>query len=762
VGTELALGPSGQQKLVGLAELRLLEPSGLWRPIGSSYLRWGEANGLARATPLRLSSLGGNPVNDTVLTNVTRLASPALVSGVAETLVLFSMSDPQKPWYAATDIGAVGQAGGGAWTAERITDDLAAEFGPRVVNVDSNTVLAAWTRVAGDVSGSTNPVQVAPHLEIVAAWFDRTTGTWSAPAQLTTNAVVDRDPVPVVFGKTSGILWIQNEADASIGDAAHGDRLMFTAWSGTDWESQRTLWFGPKGILQFAFVADSAGQGHVIFAVDEDGNLDTRLDRELYALSTANGLWQSAMRLTSDGVEDALPTLVAPNGVPVCVWSAGGTVSYTALNPWSPKPVFREQTPASEAQTLDGVTLPSGAVVAYAVQMPEGVDIFASFYDANLDRWSLPRQLTHDEDVESALSLASDGSDLVMAYLKTQTLRTNVDVVINGQTNHLTNVPQPGRTDLCVLRHALGNDLAGDAASLIVDPPNPAPGSNATVKVTIENRGDLAVQAVQVAFYDGNPQSGGTPIGTTQTLAGSVIGGAKQDVTVSWTVPMGTNTHELFVVVDPLLAIDDRDRSNNVVSKRTVLPDLAIETCWSTEVSSTKVLLVARVLNGGVIPTGPFAVSWRLGAADGQEIGQTTVASLAPRQTNEVAYLWDTSLRQWPSGFATVYAVADGAGVVEELDKHNNAHPQTVPVVPSWVPRLVEIKTVGAGKLRLTFEATTFEVSAFVVESTESLASPAQWVAEAGGVTASSMPGRFEIELPVSGGARFYRVRATP
>ena len=110
--------------------------------------------------------------------------------------------------------------------------------------------------------------------------------------------------------------------------------------------------------------------------------------------------------------------------------------------------MFSEYTLANQAPTLDGVTLPGGAALAYAVQGSNGVDIVASFYDAALDRWSLPRQLTGDEDVESALALAHDGTNVVIAYLKTQTLRTNADVVIAGQTNHLVNVPQPGRTDL--------------------------------------------------------------------------------------------------------------------------------------------------------------------------------------------------------------------------------------------------------------------------------------------------------------------------
>lgn len=172
-----------------------------------------------------------------------------MFSDAATTTMLFSLLDTNKPWYAATDIGAAKPAGGGTWLLGRIANDQAAEFSPRVVTVNSNTLLAAWTRVAGDISGVTNPVQVAPHLEIVASWLDRTTGVWTPPAQLTTNSVVDRNPLPVVFGATQGVVWIQNQSDASLGDATHGDRLLFAQWTGTNWELPQTLWSGPKGVL---------------------------------------------------------------------------------------------------------------------------------------------------------------------------------------------------------------------------------------------------------------------------------------------------------------------------------------------------------------------------------------------------------------------------------------------------------------------------------------------------------------------------------
>ncbi|UCG56499.1 MAG: carboxypeptidase regulatory-like domain-containing protein [Phycisphaerales bacterium] len=690
VGVTVQFKPSGQAEVLAVASIPQSYPGGDWQPIGDSCLRWGETNLLAGedspGSLLRSLSVQGEISQETILVeNVVPLANPAILAGSSERLILFCLQDPNKPWFAATDIGTLHQADDQPWVLDRIVDDQAGEFSPSIVAVDSGMSLAAWERVSGDVSDANEPGQIAPHLEIVAAWFEPSTGLWSTPEQLTSNAVVDHQPMPIALGETCGILWIANEGSAAVGDANSGDRLMFTKWAVSEWDEPQTLWSAQKGILGFAFAADGSGEGHVVLAVDEDGDPNTKADCELYLLSTANGTWQTAIQLTTDLVEDAMPALVAPNGVPMCAWSAGGTLLYSQVHDWNPRQVYSEYTLANEAPSLDAVTMPGGAAIAYTVQSPNGVNIVASFYDADLDCWSLPRQLTVDEHAETALSLTCDANELVIAYLKTQTLRDDVDVEIDGQVHRLENIPQPGRTDLYVMRHTLANDLAVVSESMVVEPANPAPGTVAAISATIENRGDLPLQDVEAVFYDGDPSNGGVTVGDRQVISGTLIAGGKENVSVSWDVPLSETSHEIFVVVDPCLAVEDRDRSNNGLSVRTALPDLAVETCWSTEVSSTAMALTARVVNTGVIAADAFDVSWRLGAAGGEEIGRSTIDSLIAGGAYEATFIWDSDGHLDPGQHAQVFAVADAAGGVPEFDETNNVHSLSVlrsPVCP--------------------------------------------------------------------------------
>ena len=669
VGSEIRLLSGGDAQTIDSVRLGDPMTTGKWQPIGKSPLKWGGANRLASDSRESPSTTGST--EEKIVENVIELAGPRVFADDALSMILFVLHDTEKPWYAATDIAQVIREGTDPWGMTRVTDDLAAEFSPENTAVDADTLLATWAKVVGDVSGAEGPQDIAPHLEIVVSRCDRTTDIWSDPFQLTDNEQVDRAPMPIVFGGAEGVLWIQNQGQAEIGNATDGDSLLFCAWNGTSWAAPVTLWSAQKGILDFTFVADSGGEGHIVLSVDEDGNSETAEDRNLYRVSSLSGVWQAAVRLTDDSVEDALPVLIAPDDEPMLVFKAGETLKYSPLANWAPVEVYPEYTPYNEAPTLDGVTLPGGAAIAYTAQGEEGINIVAAFYDAALDRWSLPVPLTHDEGVETSLSMAFDGKELVISYLKTQTLREDMEIELNGQVHVVKNVPQPGRTDLYALGHTLGNDLAVKTDSLVFEPGNPAPGTQATIKAAVENRGDLPVQNVLVSFYDGEPNDGGILIGQS-TITGPLMAGRSQEVNIAWDVSVDPNARRVFVVVDPDLSFEDRDRSNNKGFAWTVLPDLVMASNRSERLSESTVALTATIGNEGVIPSGAFSVCWRLNAEDGEELGCAEVESIGVGTTREATFPWDSSAYGSPGGTLVVYAVADPGAVLVEINSLNN------------------------------------------------------------------------------------------
>jgi len=310
-----------------------------------------------------------------------------------------------------------------------------------------------------------------------------------------------------------------------------------------------------------------------------------------------------------------------------------------------------------------------------------------------------------------------------------------------------------------VLTHLPGAVAGEIAGSFSLTPTNPAPGTNAIVSAVIENFGDVPLTAIPVAFYDGDPQAGGIMIGGLQYVS-SLGGGATQQVSVVWNVPAGNVSHQVFVVVDPNNTLPDRDRSNNTDSVLQILPDLIVDSTANTQVGATNVVLNAQILNQGVIPTGPFTVSWRLGSANGPQIASCAVGSLAPGQSVPATASWNTGGQGFHSPYMAVYTVADSSNAVVEIDKSNNTYLQMVGVVANWVPQLTSITVTNGSTVLIQFSAANSLPNNFVIQSTGSLASP--WQTEAGAVISTLSPGVFQAGVAASGNARFYRVQTSP
>ena len=79
-------------------------------------------------------------------------------------------------------------------------------------------------------------------------------------------------------------------------------------------------------------------------------------------------------------------------------------------------------------------------------------------------------------------------------------------------------------------------------------------------------------------FYYGNPAETGTLIGERQIIAGQIASGSNAQVTVTgWAVPESPDAGKnIYVVADPDLSYEDRNRSNNTANFSIFKPDLEV------------------------------------------------------------------------------------------------------------------------------------------------------------------------------------------
>ncbi len=97
-------------------------------------------------------------------------------------------------------------------------------------------------------------------------------------------------------------------------------------------------------------------------------------------------------------------------------------------------------------------------------------------------------------------------------------------------------------------------------AGIALSDPEPVEGESVTVTLTLSNAGQTAAGASTLALYDGNPEEGGTLLGTA-TLP--VAGAAQTAVAFPW-VPSQSGLHRLFIRADQNDVVDEFDENNNL------------------------------------------------------------------------------------------------------------------------------------------------------------------------------------------------------
>jgi hypothetical protein len=356
------------------------------------------------------------------------------------------------------------------------------------------------------------------------------------------------------------------------------------------------------------------------------------------------------------------------------------------------------------------------------------VDAFYAAYDQAHDAFSLVEQLTHDEPLEKFLAPAfAPTGELLMAYGKDELLTTTVTV---SPTLVISNVTVFGQSDLYVLRHTFGPDLALAASDVAVTPVNPAPGSTARITVTLHNGGDRAVVNPQVRFYRGDPHAGGTVIGTA-TASLTLAGGMTATLGVNWAVPSSGGPFALYAVADPDEAVAEWSESNNEAYVYAAVPDLAVADVQVGYGSGQNITLTARISNAGVVAASSVPLTFRLDDAQtGTTVAQATVGTVGAGATAQAQVVWNAAAAA--TGWHRVYAVVDASNAIVEADETNNV---------GWA---------GAGLLPDLALYSTAVVTGINADGSQAVS---LWVFNQGQRGANSVPVGLYNRLPVSGTA---------
>lgn len=581
---------------------------------------------------------------------------------------------------------------GSTWSAPApVADDGTGDANPTALTFSDGTIVAAWENVQGALADTATFPEMLAKMEIAAAVFNPATKSWGPAVRLSSNATLDRSPKLAGTAKNNLLLtWIGNDQNDLLGSAAKPNKLWYARYNGSAWSQPAVAATVPYGINRYSVAYDGT-VANVVLSLDTDGNAGTITDLELFRLSYANGTWGGLSRLTTDAVIDDNPQLaLAANGAFLLTWVKGGELSSVTGFDFSQRTVIRrEEEYSSTLADFKQATAADGKIaVIYADTSDAGSsDLFAAIYDPNFKLWGNPLQLTADAHTEQRPTLAFLGNDTLMACY-------NRKLLINADGSLATGT----YTELAMLKHALGDDLALKVGSLAVDPANAPPGSGATLSVVAQNVGDKAAQNIAVVFYQGNPAAGGTAIDGA-TIAGPLRPGEEQTVAIPWTIPQGSAPLTVYAVIDPVGVIDTVNRTNNTLSLAVAAPDLGVRTLSGEKVGPGRFRLVASVFNNGGTASPASTLTLRSDSATGAVLASLPVKGLERFESVDLTYDWNASAVAKP--YYTAVATVDEANAIAEGDENNNSFQVSLPGdqqdVQAW-PAALSFGTVAAGQ----------------------------------------------------------------
>lgn len=574
------------------------------------------------ATLHAAQTVAAGPTSATpLIANVYPLTEPALAIRAdgaapgARTLA-YVTDDPAKPVGQGEELVVMQWDGASqTWTPPlTLTDDLRLDFAPQTAYDGAGNAVVVWERTYTDVVTSGLNLTFTQQLDIAAITWISDTAAWSEITMLTENdGLLDHSP-RLRAGADGSLLALWLTCDGTDIMGAPGHPLTYTY---ATWDSAAQTWSAPQpaiggltGVIEMDVAVYSATQAALVYAVDTDGVITTTADAELYYSRYDGAAWSAPVRLThdvTDDVADTTPTLVYDDaGRLTLLWLRGGDLM-----------MLRENSRDDSLDVADAqlVRADSGAGGFHALSLsrsPEGhlalvwqglqgdrVDLAYSVYDADAGRWGADQHLMADDALETALAPAFDADGVLhLAYRKTATEYVTRTVTLSsGETFTVTNVPQPGRSDLYVLTHTIGRDLT--VSDLTMTPPDPAAGETVTLTVQVHNAGDLETGPVVVRF-----DAGATAI-LTVTAAPTLTAGTSISVSVPWNAPTTlTAPVTLRAVVDPADAITETFEDNNT-AETTVFRSHLVADYAVRAIAPEAVTYTLGFHNAGSLPAAP-------------------------------------------------------------------------------------------------------------------------------------------------------------
>ncbi|NLN48900.1 MAG: PKD domain-containing protein, partial [Clostridiales bacterium] len=545
------------------------------------------------------------------------------------------------------------------------TEDKTADYAP-VAAATNDYVIAAWENLKGVLPPNSELGEALAMEEIAVGVYDVESGTWSDIHNLTEDSYQDHAP-RIAVGNNEGLLvWVKtrsNDYNGALSDSYMAENdIIYSRWNGSSFEEPIKAISFEQPIVN-ASLAYDGNKGIYVFALDEDNNLNTVIDEEIYYMlyDGDRDAWSDPIRLTDNSVGDSNPQACFLDGKAFILWEQDGNIVYT--DDTEEAPVEAAEPKAAVYDTIMQNTFTMAvndknktvSVIGPATSGGEGTDLYEIIYDSDNKLWSKEIQLTEDHSSNRSPNAAFIGDELITIY--------NRDIIedrINPEDGLIYPVIT-NKADLRMIAKPMTHDLAVASDGIYLSEDNPFPGGLTEINVIIKNNGSHTETSINVAFYEGDPDSGGQQIGEKKAIEKPLAPDESAVAAIQWEVQWVMPVEGIYVVVDPESEIDDANRDDNIASLLILRPDLELTALECTHLENGKYIVAVKVSNVSAVDISGASTSLYYGDGEGglMLIKNIDTDVLEAGKVIEMTYLWRPNSEIFIDGKADLFAIVE-------------------------------------------------------------------------------------------------------
>ena len=550
------------------------------------------------------------------------------------------------------------------------TDDKTADYAPVAAATD-NGIIAAWENLKDILSPDSELGEALAMEEIAVGVYNNGTDSWSDIRNLTKDNYQDHSPNVAVDGGEGLLVWIKSRSNdyhsfLSESYTAEND-IMYSKWNGSSFEEPKAAATFEQPIVNASLAFDK-GKGLYVFSLDEDHDLNTVTDQEIYAIfyDADRDSWGETIRLTNNIVRDSNPRACFIKGKAFIAWEQNGSIVYMDDADDSQD----VKVAASDSIIQNTFTMAVNgddtlALIGPATAGGNGTDLYEIIYDGVNKLWSKEIRLTEDYSTNRSPSATFVGNELITVY--------NRDI-IEDKVNPADGLVYPtmsNKADLRMTAKSLVHDLAVLEDGVTLSEDNPFPGGLTEISGDIKNNGSFTETSAKVAFYEGDPLKGGRKIGEN-IIEKPLVPGESTVVTIQWEVPEVMPAEGIYVVVDPDKEIDDAMRTDNTASLLILRPDLELTALDCVPLEDGKYIVTTKITNVSMVDVPGTVISLLYGDGKGslELIDNLDAGALEAGKVAEVTYLWSPGGDVYDNGKADLIATVDISKPEEENSPH--------------------------------------------------------------------------------------------